>query len=187
MSDAPKPPAGFYPDPDDSTKQKYWDGEQWGTVPPGHYRDPDDSTKTRYWDGKEWEPESIAELPYTPLDPEIINKPSKFVNFGCAGLIVIAIIVIIAAVNSPKTETEYNPNNSVEVIHQCEDLVKNSLKSPSSAIFVDTKAQQNQSRHWTVTGSVDAQNSFGAMIRSDFQCSVQVHTNSVTRRLDYLN
>lgn len=33
MNNSPKAPAGIYPDPDDPTKTKYWDGENW-TEPP---------------------------------------------------------------------------------------------------------------------------------------------------------
>lgn len=54
MSDTPTPPAGWYPDPDNATEQRYWDGAAWteqratimpsggpasGTVVLGHVRD----------------------------------------------------------------------------------------------------------------------------------------------------
>lgn len=67
------PRAGWYPDPQDASKLRYWDGEGWtahtsvGTVSPrglppplppsvqpGWYRDAFIPTRARYWDGKAW-------------------------------------------------------------------------------------------------------------------------------------
>jgi hypothetical protein len=49
-----------------------------------------------------------------------------------------------------------------------EKVIKDILKSPSTAKFVDVKAYElsNEKDVWAVNGYVDSQNSFGAMIRS---------------------
>ena len=54
----------------------------------------------------------------------------------------------------------------------CKELVKDRLKSPGSAKFsgMDHRGDVDE---YTVTGSVDSQNSFGALIRSDFTCTVR--------------
>jgi Protein of unknown function (DUF2510) len=54
---------GWYPNPDASGGQRYWDGNRWTdqTVapapagpPPGWYPDPYGGIHQRYWDGVEW-------------------------------------------------------------------------------------------------------------------------------------
>lgn len=75
---APEPYAGvregFYVDPFDPTRERYWDGEQWDTetyprerrtraatpssypgMPPGFYPDPSNPGKDRYWLGDRWD------------------------------------------------------------------------------------------------------------------------------------
>lgn len=53
-------------------------------------------------------------------------------------------------------------------IISCENSIKASIKSPYSAVFSDMKYKK-----WTshfVVGVVDSENSFGAMMRSNFIC-----------------
>ena len=60
-------------------------------------------------------------------------------------------------------------NNSAEAYAYTEQLVKNNLKSPSTAKFSNQKFGYNEEySRYVVSGSVDSQNSFGAMIRSNF-------------------
>jgi hypothetical protein len=53
----------------------------------------------------------------------------------------------------------------------CEGFVKERLKAPSTAKFSNEVTGVN-GRLYTVTGDVDAQNSFGAMLRSKYNCLV---------------
>lgn len=62
-------------------------------------------------------------------------------------------------------------NEQRDVTTACEQAVKARLKAPASADF-DTSATESSPDRWTVSGSVDAQNSFGAKIRSSFSCRV---------------
>lgn len=55
----------------------------------------------------------------------------------------------------------------------CEDFVKRNLKSPASAEFTDESVMHLDKKNWKVLGSVDSQNSFGAMIRNEFNCEVR--------------
>jgi hypothetical protein len=55
----------------------------------------------------------------------------------------------------------------------CEGFVKDRLKAPSTAKFSAESATDNGDKTWTVTGSVDAQNSFGAALRSSFTCMLR--------------
>ncbi len=54
----------------------------------------------------------------------------------------------------------------------CEDMLRDQLKAPDSADFTGTTA--TGSGPWTVTGQVDAQNSFGASLRSAWSCEVRL-------------
>lgn len=62
-------------------------------------------------------------------------------------------------------EDDYDLNNASVAISQCEGEVKERLKAPSTAKF---ESNATGGGPWTVTGTVDAENSFGAMIRSSY-------------------
>jgi hypothetical protein len=54
----------------------------------------------------------------------------------------------------------------------CKDFVKDRLKSPASAEFdTDVKGKAGV---YTVVGTVDSENSFGAMMRNEFSCKVKL-------------
>lgn len=66
------------------------------------------------------------------------------------------------------------PDMSTKAAVICNNLVRQSLKSPSSAKFPwvpDMSRRPN--RDYYVTSYVDSQNGFGAMIRTDFTCNVR--------------
>ena len=68
----------------------------------------------------------------------------------------------------------------------CEDFVKDRLKSPGTADFSDTE-REGSGRTWTVRGSVDSQNSFGAVVRNTYTCKVHAtDTKGETWKLDDL-
>lgn len=56
-----------------------------------------------------------------------------------------------------------------EATSLCENLVKGQLKSPSTATFDHENA--SGSSDISVTGTVNSENSFGAMLASNFTCS----------------
>lgn len=53
------------------------------------------------------------------------------------------------------------------------EFVKNSLKSPSTADFSNTSSQELSDKTFLVSGNVDAQNSFGAMLRNTFRVKLK--------------
>lgn len=62
---------------------------------------------------------------------------------------------------------------------KCKSVVKNNLKAPSTADFpfIPTYTQKIDDQY-VVRSYVDAQNAFGAMIRSSFYCSFQKNNNN---------
>jgi len=96
----------------------------------------------------------------------------------------VVIAVIVGVISSLTPKKPYDADNRFEVIAQCEDQVKERLKAPSTAKFDNEEA--SGSGTWTVTGTVDSQNSFGAMLRADFRCTVIVDGDSIRTRVDSL-
>lgn len=89
-------------------------------------------------------------------------------------------VVGCAALTSTNREP-YDPTNKLEAIAQCEATVEDPLKSPSTAEF---DSQASGYGTWSVTGTVDAENSFGAMVRSNYECTVIIDGASIRVRLD---
>jgi hypothetical protein len=58
-------------------------------------------------------------------------------------------------------------------ISECVEAVKEILKAPATASFSGEKASRQGRQNWRVVGVVDAENSFGALIRSEWDCEVQ--------------
>jgi len=54
----------------------------------------------------------------------------------------------------------------------CQDFVKERLKAPVTASFADVDTSGGAATGVAVTGSVDAENTFGAKVRSTFTCTV---------------
>lgn len=64
---------------------------------------------------------------------------------------------------------------------RCEDAVRDQLKAPSSAKFVPGASAAYVGTAWRVEGAVDAQNSFGAMLRTRYRCDATGTTSDDLR------
>lgn len=69
------------------------------------------------------------------------------------------------------TQEQATSNRKLESIVFAESIIEKILKAPSTAKFVDVEAYElsNQKDVWAVNGYVDSQNSFGAMIRNQWE------------------
>jgi hypothetical protein len=63
---------------------------------------------------------------------------------------------------------------SAEVERACEEAVRSSLLSPSSAVFTNSEVQHRYGNVYKVEGIVDASNAYGAMLRDRFFCVVDL-------------
>ena len=90
------------------------------------------------------------------------------------------VVSVIAVLNSPSPP----PDPKYGAMVACEGFVKDRLKSPASADFSEEQAVTADAG-WIVTGNVDAQNSFGAKLRSTFVC--QVHPTGDSWTLDSIS
>lgn len=109
------------------------------------------------------------------------------VNRWAIGIVVGLVVVIgfagcvAGSINSDKQHPEE------ESIAQCEARIGRLLKAPSTADYASTTEGAGADT-WKVTGTVDAENSFGAKVRAEYGCTVVMNDNSTaTTTVDYFN
>jgi hypothetical protein len=122
-----------------------------------------------------------------PVCPKCGN-PNKKANHLSGREILIYLAVGIAPIwwlasDNSSTSTSVLPEyTDLDARTDCEGFVKKNLKAPSTAEFAprrDLQISGSGVGPWTVAGYVDSQNSFGAMIRSRFRCTIQYENTMV--------
>lgn len=114
---------------------------------------------------------AMLAVPGAPTSTPSNNR----VGLGCAIVLMLALggcfLMILTAPRSPE-------HDEISAWVMCEEFVKKSLRSPSSAEF-PTYSNPAVSDHgngrYIVTSHVDSQNAFGAMLRNAFTCEIQWH------------
>lgn len=96
------------------------------------------------------------------------------------------VVPILGLITYCSVSADSGGSGNSGAIVACEQQVEASLKSPSSAKFHDVAATGGPTTY-TVRGTVDAENSFGASLRSSFQCTVEDRGSSMGVRVDYIN
>jgi len=84
---------------------------------------------------------------------------------------------VLFKLKSPNIKTDSCSGKHVEAYYAAEKFVKQELKSPSSTKFpsLSEKSQHVKNSYncsYKIDSWVDSQNSFGAMIRTKFSCTV---------------
>lgn len=118
---------------------------------------------------------------YSP--PPVPEQPKRRLSgslvaaiVGGALLLIVVTIVVTVMVLNPATTSGTKPptkpvGKSVQAAQLCQQAVLDRLKSPATASFSNVTAELfNQT--YTVKGSVDSQNSFGGLARSDWSCEI---------------
>lgn len=130
--------------------------------------------------------------PTPPMESQPGNgtpKPSAAgsgCGIGCLvflGLAVLVVVMSMIASAANGGSSSYDGNNKYEAISQCEARIEELLKAPSTAKF---SSDATGGGTWIVTGTVDSENGFGAMLRANFQCTVKVNSDTATTTVDYL-
>jgi len=76
---------------------------------------------------------------------------------------------INAIKTAEKAEESYEADNMQGAFKTAKYFVQENLKAPSTAQFIDDNAKfLRDGKRWSYYGKVDSQNSFGAMIRSEY-------------------
>lgn len=112
-------------------------------------------------------------------DSEPQGDPSESKSSAKGCLWIVAALILLPAACIATTSgggSKWEPT-AFEARSICEDWVKDRLKAPSSAKFTDG-AESGGGGKYTISGSVDAQNSFGAMIRSTWTCDIRYDTST---------
>lgn len=132
-------------------------------------------------------PSSSAPVSVSHSNPPVkVSETSKETTdavkgcFGCFGLIVIGSILfsVFTSVACPSQTSKGSPTpeapSETMAFIQCKDFVKARLKSPGSADFpwADFKYAKRGPASFTIQSYVDSQNSFGALIRTNWVCRV---------------
>lgn len=135
-----------------------------------------------WWDG--WQ-----KCPHCDGRParSVVAKQAEPTKAGLmSGFALIAIIVVIGALLAsrlPDPTKADNPSTSTSPSHStvgawtvCTDAVRDRLRAPRTAKFpwgYDDKVTHLGEGKYHARAYVDAQNAFGAMVRTDFECTVQ--------------
>lgn len=99
-------------------------------------------------------------------DRSAIERSGKRWAFGIVAAIIIAVALVTWRSNRPDPDADL----SGDAKRACqEDFIPKRLKAPTTAAFSGVSVT-TAGDTYTVTGSVDSQNSFGAQIRSSFSC-----------------
>ena len=109
-----------------------------------------------------------------------IKKKSGCLKFLWIIIFVIIGIFVIGAIFSENDDTQTSQdysNNEILAYNYAKDFVKEKLKSPSSAIFPSTREKVEHvinlgGGEYKINSWVESQNSFGAMIKTDFSCRI---------------
>lgn len=146
-------PAGWYQDPaPGSYGQRWWDGNAWGT---------------------QTQPAGAAPPPAKP--PK--SRREKIIGRVVIGIIAVAGLGVVFSIlgnmsdDSSGDDKDGNSVPAVETVADngdwaivaCHDSVENQLKDPDSADYKNETAVRGTGQSYTVSGMVNAKNSYGGM------------------------
>lgn len=176
-------PVGWYDDPSGKNVgyQAFWDGREWTgeTRPKPAPQKPSVARSAGAALGRK-APGLDRALPAAGPD-----KPNPwYTRKGFLLVVAIVVLIIVANLGSGGGSSPAGggsggvtvQHEAVEAYVVCQQFVEDRLKAPSTAEFGGPYSQvtaHNGGGRYTVDTYVDAQNSFGAMIRTDFTCVVQ--------------
>lgn len=107
---------------------------------------------------------------------------------GCAVMVVLFVIVVgffalLSALGVGDDDDDDPEVTGAVAFEMCKDFVRERLRSPGSAVFRNYYEDDGEvlvigsgKGPYTISSSVDSENGFGALLRTDFSCTV---TNTV--------
>ncbi|UYW02079.1 hypothetical protein K5I29_04040 [Flavobacterium agricola] len=114
-----------------------------------------------------------------------IKKNSGCLGWGLAILVLIFIGYVIEVSTKDTSNTSTNSySDSFQAYRYAEDAVKSKLKSPATAEFPGRNEKYSHVSYigdgeYKVNSWVDSQNSFGAMIRSNFSVTIVMKDGTI--------
>ncbi|QOH59910.1 hypothetical protein [Rhodococcus rhodochrous] len=67
------------------------------------------------------------------------------------------------------------PSDNERMVTLCQKVVTDDAVAPSTVTFVSSQVVADADGGWTVSGELDGQNVFGAMLRSPYACKLTYH------------
>lgn len=119
--------------------------------------------------------------PHMPPTGEPVPPAPQKRRTGLIIGLIAAVLVVLAAAGVTAYALTRGPNLQQQATQACEDKVRASLKAPATAQFSGTEAdpsgntQAADGQGWYVTGNVDAENGFSALVRSSWTCYAFKH------------
>lgn len=120
----------------------------------------------------------------------ILRPVLLVVGLACLALIALMIVMPRSAVSgqaaqapAPRAAAQANPYTVWRV---CQERISTELKAPATAEFpsYDERAITHSAALWTVDSYVDAQNSFGAKLRTRYSCTASFNPTDATYRIE---
>ena len=84
-----------------------------------------------------------------------------------------AVIGSLVAIGNGGSNNDSDTPSDTDARFMCRQFVEDRLKSPATADFTDETVTTLSGDRFRVTGLVDSQNSFGALVRSNFSCAMR--------------
>ncbi len=98
-----------------------------------------------------------------------------------AALVVLPIVIMVVTPSDPARQADFDKAYEQGIARsKCERAIKDRLKAPATAKFEMTQAGRNDRGTYAVIGYVDAENSYGAMLRSVYGCELAGGGDSFT-------
>lgn len=120
------------------------------------------------------------------------QEKRKNKGIGCLVSLLIGVAIAAIVVFSSPDSSSSKPFSAILITTVGKNLVKEQLLAPSTAKFsdVDAYSYNNNPKRFKVTGKVDSQNMFGAMLRKQFEIIFEYQgsiDDSTSRKLDTNN
>jgi hypothetical protein len=121
----------------------------------------------------------------TPVKKLWYTRPWVFAVFGL-GLV---FFLFSLGGNSSQSESVAKQVGEIDARIMAENFVRETLKAPSTAKFPNERRTSNKTGENTfvISGVVDSQNSFGAMLRSDYIATLEYSQEEKGWRLLHLS
>lgn len=116
---------------------------------------------------------SLEQSTATPDSTEA--KVAKGCGIGCGSIVLLFVALLAFYSCSDSGNGGDSPRDTArQAEFVCEEWIREKLKAPSTAEFSGVTSTGSAASGYEVSGSVDAQNSFGATIRSTWVCSARL-------------
>lgn len=88
-----------------------------------------------------------------------------------AAIVIVAVLGVGSLFGGGASDASGNGSGAKDA---CQSWAKDQLKAPSTADFSNVDTTGPDSGPWVITGDVDAENGFGAKIRTGWICNVRL-------------